>query len=370
LRDALQHNASPEQIRKLTNELRAAMDKFLREFAQRQQQRRGEQSMRSPNGPQSITQQDLQAMLDRMQQMANAGDRDDAQKMLDQLQKTLENLQQANQQNQDPATQAMNQAMRDLDRLTHDQQKLRDQTQQLAHSQDLDHPDQQGGAQQPMTPQQLHDFQQALRKRLQDLEKQLQQFGQNQKGLKDAQKAMEEAEKSLNQGQQQQSPDQQGQDQQSQNQQNQGQQDQGQQGQGQQGQQGQGQQGQGDQGEGQQPGGQSPSDSAVASQGRALDGLRKGAEQLAKSMQQGRGQGQQPGSQQGPGQAEGAGDEDPLGRPMANDPTLNPNARLNLEGLPAAERAQRVLEELRRRLADPWRSQQELDYLERLLQPY
>jgi hypothetical protein len=29
-----------------------------------------------------------------------------------------------------------------------------------------------------------------------------------------------------------------------------------------------------------------------------------------------------------------------------------------------------VLEELRRRLADPWRSQEELDYLERLLKPY
>lgn len=363
LRDALQRNASPDEIRKLTDELRAAMNKFLREFAQRQQQQRGQESMRSPNGPQTVTQQDLQAMLDRMQQMANAGDREDAQRMLDQLQKTLENLQQANQQNQDPATQAMNHAMRDLDRLTHDQQKLRDQTQQLARSQDSDHPDQ-SGAQKSMTPQQLHDFQQSLRKRLQDLEKRLQQFGQNQKGLKDAQKAMEDAEKSLNQGQQQ-NPDQQGQ------QRSQGQQDQGQQGQGQQGQQGQGQQGQGDQqGQGQQPGGQSPSDSAVASQGRALQGLRKGAEQLAKSMQQGRGRGQQPGEQQGPGQAEGAGDEDPLGRPMAKDPVLNPNAKLNLEGLPAAERAQRVLEELRRRLADPWRSQEELNYLERLLRPY
>jgi hypothetical protein len=174
---------------------------------------------------------------------------------------------------------------------------------------------------------------------------------------------MEDAEKSLSQGKQQ------NQDQQGQNQQNQGQQEQGQQGQGQQGQQGQGQQGQGDQqGQGQQPGGQSPSDSAVASQGRALEGLHKGAEQLAKALQQGRGQ--QPGGQQGEGQAEGAGDEDPLGRPMANDPVLDPNARLNMEGLPAVERAQRVLEELRRRLADPWRSKEELDYLERLLRPY
>ncbi|MEW6437562.1 MAG: TIGR02302 family protein [Pseudomonadota bacterium] len=357
LRDALQRNASPDEIRKLTDNLRAALDKFLREFAARQAQQQGQEAQRSPNGPQSVTRQDLQSMLDRMEQMANAGDREDAQKMLEQLQNTLENLQMANQQNQDPAMRAMNQAMRDLDRLTHDQQKLRDETQRLARSQDQDQPDQ-NGANQPMTAQQLHDLQQDLQKRLQDLQKQLQKLGQNHSGLKDAQKAMEDAAKSLSAGRQQ------GQDQQGQ--QGQGQQQQGQEGQGQQGGEGQG----GDQ-QGQQQGqGQSPGDSAVAAQGRALEGLRKGAEQLAQSMQQGQGQGQQAGNQQGQGQAEGAGDEDPLGRPMADDPALNPNSRLNMEGLPAAERAQRVLEELRRRLSDPWRSQEELDYLERLLKPY
>jgi uncharacterized protein (TIGR02302 family) len=367
LRDALQRNASQDEIKKLTDNLRAAMDKFLREFAARQAQQRQQEGARSPNAPQSVTRQDLQSMIDRMMQMANAGDKEDAQKMLEQLQNTLENLQQAGQQNRDPTTQALNQAMRDLDRLTHDQQKLRDETQRLAHSQDSDQPDQ-SGQQQPMSPQQLHDQQQALRQELQKLQNELKRFGQNQSGLKDAQKAMQDAEKSLSPGRQQ------GQDQQGQSQDNQGQQPQGQQGQGQQGQQGQqqgGQQGQGDQGQGDQQGqGQSAGDSAVASQGRALEGLRKGADQLAQAMQQGQGQGQQPGSQSGEGQAEGAGDQDPLGRPMANDPVLNPDARLNMEGLPAAERAQRVLEELRRRLGDPWRSQEELDYLERLLKPY
>ncbi|MGP8232154.1 MAG: TIGR02302 family protein [Methylovirgula sp.] len=358
LREALQRNAPPEEIRKLTEALRAAMNKFLREFAARQAQQHAQSVMRSPNAPQSVTPQDLQNMLDRMMQMANAGDREDAQKMLEQLQNTLENLQAAGQQNQDPSTRAMTQAMRDLDRLTRDQQKLRDETQRLARAQNSDQPDQSGGPQKPMSAQQLHDLQQDLRQRLQDLQNQLKKLGQDQPGLKDAQKAMEQAEKSLSPGHQQ------GEDQQGEAQQSQGQQDQGQQGDGQQGSQGQGDQGQ------QEGQGQSPGDSAVAAQGRALEGLRKGAEQLAQAMQQGQGQGQQPGSQEGPGQAEGAGDTDPLGRPMADDPVLNPNSRLNTEGLPAAERAQRVLEELRRRLADPWRSQEELDYLERLLTPY
>ncbi len=255
--------------------------------------------------------------------------------MLEQLQNTLENLQAAGQQNQDPSTRAMTQAMRDLDWLTRDQQKLRDETQRLARAQNSDQPDQSGGPQKPMSAQQLHDLQQDLRQRLQDLQNQLKKLGQDQPGLKDAQKAMEQAEKSLSPGRQQ------GEDQQGEAQQSQGQQDQGQQGDGQQGSQGQGDQGQ------QEGQGQSPGDSAVAAQGRALEGLRKGAEQLAQAMQQGQGQGQQPGSQEGPGQAEGAGDTDPLGRPMADDPVLNPNSRLNMEGLPAAERAQRVLEELR-----------------------
>ena len=39
-------------------------------------------------------------------------------------------------------------------------------------------------------------------------------------------------------------------------------------------------------------------------------------------------------------------------------------------GIPAAQRAQRVLEELRRRLADPFRPREEMDYLERLLKRY
>ncbi len=38
LREALQRNAPPEEIRKLTEALRAAMNKFLREFAARQAQ--------------------------------------------------------------------------------------------------------------------------------------------------------------------------------------------------------------------------------------------------------------------------------------------------------------------------------------------
>jgi hypothetical protein len=117
-------------------------------------------------------------------------------------------------------------------------------------------------------------------------------------------------------------------------------------------------------------------DKAVDAQGRALEGLRKGAQSLAQQMQQGN----EPGQGQADGQGEGdpngpmrqgrnAPNPDPLGR-ESRDRTYNPQSRYDPLGVPAAERAQRVLEELRRRLSDPSRPREELDYLERLLRRY
>jgi uncharacterized protein (TIGR02302 family) len=381
LRDALQRNAPDEEIRKLTENLRAALDKFLNEFSEQQARELGNQQQpeRAPNPSRSISRKDLQSMLDRMQEMARSGDRDDAQRMLEQLQNTLENLQMARRRDADPTTRALNQALRDLDKLTREQQQLRDETNRQARAQEQaqeqrdesddqqqgqpneaspqspnDQGQDQSGQQSPMSEQELHDRQQALRNELEEVEKQLKQMGQDQSDLSEAQKAMKDAENALSQDQNQG--------------QNQGGQDQGGQ-----------DQGQGAQGQGQSPGGQDPGGSqgggnAVEAQGRALEALRKGTEQLAKSMQQG-GEGQgaegdQPGDQEGAGQAEGGGDTDPLGRPLANDPAFDPHARFDPMGMPAAQRAQRVLEELRRRLSDPSRPQEELDYLERLLKPY
>jgi uncharacterized protein (TIGR02302 family) len=385
LREALQRNAPQEEIRKLTENLRAAMDKFLNEFAEQQARELGNQQQpaeRAPNPSRSVSRKDLQSMLDRMQEMARAGDRSDAQRMLEQLQNTLENLQMAKRRDADPTTRAMNQALRDLDKLTREQQQLRDETNRQAQAQDQaqeqqDESDdqQQGqpnqappqspndqaqnpsGKQSPMSDQELHDRQQALRNRLEEVERQLKQMGQDQSALSEAQKAMKDAENALSQEQ------------------NQGQQ----QGQNQGQNQGHGQS-QGGQGQGQSPGGQEQGQgqgagNAVGAQGRALQALRKGADQLAQSMQQG-GEGQgaeggnQPGDQEGAGQANGGGDTDPLGRPLGNDPAFDPHARFDPMGIPAAQRAQRVLEELRRRLSDPSRSKEELDYLERLLNPY
>jgi len=84
----------------------------------------------------------------------------------------------------------------------------------------------------------------------------------------------------------------------------------------------------------------------------------------------GQGQGSGPGDPDG-AMRQGRGDpnSDPLGR-EAHDRTYDPQSRYDPLGVPAAQRAQQVLEELRKRLSDPSRPQEELDYLERLMRRY
>jgi hypothetical protein len=114
----------------------------------------------------------------------------------------------------------------------------------------------------------------------------------------------------------------------------------------------------------------------VDAQGRALENLRRGMQGMAQQMQQGQDGNQQAGDQLGQGEPQGTNNQpgqannDPLGRPNRSR-TYSDNTRedyLNLNGAGgAAQRAQRILEELRRKLGDPSRSQEELDYFERLL---
>ena len=106
---------------------------------------------------------------------------------------------------------------------------------------------------------------------------------------------------------------------------------------------------------------------AVDAQGRALDALRKGAQSFAQQMQR------QPGL--GPGQAGRSGpprassDTDPLGRPMRGR-EYGDDVTVKVPGEIDVQRARRILEELRRRFADPERPQLELDYLDRLLKGF
>ena len=321
LREALERGATPEELKKLMDQLRAALDKFMQELAEqtlRDQQNADRQT--DPNQQVlTITPRDLQALLDRMEQMMRNGETADAQRMLDSLQRMMENLQNAKRRNQqNEMAREMNRQLSELDKLTREQQQLRDQTYRDR---------QQGGDQQGQErqnngdPQELQRRQEALRERLEELQRRMKQFGQKgEEGFDEAEQAMRDAEKGLGEGSQQ------------------------------------------------------GRDQAVDAQGRALEGLRKGAQSMAQQMQQGDGQGQQAGP--GPGDPSGplregrnSPNPDPLGR-ESRDRSYNPQSRYDPQGVPAAERAQRVLEELRKRFSDPTRPREELDYLERLLRRY
>ena len=108
---------------------------------------------------------------------------------------------------------------------------------------------------------------------------------------------------------------------------------------------------------------------AVDAQGRALQALRRGADQLASRMQ---GEGER-GPGRGSGRAAAAPDgapgegADPLGRSDRTPARHDAGERYDPLGLPPALRARRVQEELRRRLGQPERPAEELDYLQRLL---
>ena len=115
--------------------------------------------------------------------------------------------------------------------------------------------------------------------------------------------------------------------------------------------------------------GQGNADDAVGSQGRALDALRRGAQNLAQQMQQQgmMGQGPGPGQPGGRlGQPRANNQTDPLGRPLRGR-DYGDDTTVRVPGEIDVQRARRILEELRRRFGESFRPQLELDYIERLL---
>jgi uncharacterized protein (TIGR02302 family) len=353
LKQALERGASDEEIKKLTQDLRQALDNFMRQLAE--QFRNNPQQLARPLDPNTkvMREQDLQNMIERMERLSRQGDKEGAKQLLEQLQEMLENLQMAQ-----PGQSGDNdpeQALNELGDMIRKQQQLRDKT--FKQGQDSRRDRQRGQQQGDQGMSDLQQDQDALRDRLKKLQDQLAKrgMGQTQRGDKGK------------------------------NGQQQGQQGQGQQGQGQQGQGDQDDQDQADQGDGDSNGlgdadsamgdasgklGEGNTDGAVDSQGRALDALRKGAQQLSEAMQNGDGEGQGDGPGERAGRQQGNGTQtDPLGRPLHGREYSDELSKM-VPGEIDVQRARRILEELRRRLGDPSRSQTELDYLERLLKDY
>lgn len=331
LKNALENGASDEEIERLMAELREAMQEFLREFAERAARDPNMAMPQMPMDGQELRQSDLDRMLDQIEEMAKSGMRDQAQELLSQLQNMMNNLQAGRQQQQQQGGQQseMRQQMDKLGELMRRQQEMMNETHRLDQMQRgqrqrgqnrSDQSGQQPGEQgqqpgeQGMTAEQLAE---ALRQ-LQEGQGQMQgELGELMEGLRgmgiepgegfgEAGEAMGEAGSAL---------------------------------------------------------GEAQGERAVGEQGRALEAMRRGAQDMMQQMQQAM-QGEQGGS--GEGGRQQRSDRDPLGRPKATTgPDFGETVKVPDEI--DVQRAREILEAIRKRLGDALSPDLERQYLERLL---
>jgi hypothetical protein len=308
LREALENNASDEEIARLTQELREALQEFMQALAE--EATRNPQAMNLPPDAdmQVLRSDDLQRMLDQIEELARTGARDAARQLLSQLQNMLENLQAGQPQMGDPQAGQMMENLNELADMIRRQEELMNQTFSAERGMGEDG--------EPLTPeemqqllQQLQEGQQALADRLQELMEQMDGMGMEPNGkLVQAGESMGRAGEELGAG---------------------------------------------------SPG------SAVGEQSSALDALRQGAQGLAQQLanQQGQGRGMGPGFRNGDNSFP---NEDPLGRPQrSTGPDLGTTVRVPDEI--DTQRAREILDAIRERLGEAFRPDFERDYLERLL---
>ncbi|WFE75361.1 DUF4175 domain-containing protein [Roseinatronobacter sp. S2] len=306
LDEAVRSGADPSEVAELMDELREAMRDYMRQLAE-QPRERGEAP---PDGESmEITQDQIQQLLDRIQELMEEGRMDEAAQLLAQLQALLENLQMA--EGQGGEGMPGNEAMEGLGDALRDQQDLADDTfndlqDQFRNGDDDLAPD---GA--PSTDE-LAQRQRGLADQLRDQQlAPLPGEGTAEgdaalEALERAQRAMEDAAEALEQGE---------------------------------------------------------SGEALNRQADAMEAMRDGLRAMneaATQNQRDQQQGEQ-GTEQG-----GDGGRDPLGRDRNQGGDVGTDQDM-LQGGDTYRRAQDLLEELRRRSAERDRPEAELDYLRRLL---
>jgi uncharacterized protein (TIGR02302 family) len=321
----LREGASEQEIQEAMQELRTALNEYLQQMA-----REAQNNPTLPDGlnseQQQLSQQDLERMMRQIEEMAKSGARDAAQQMLSELRDLLDRLQSAEQNAQAQQNQQAMQMMGELGDIVGQQQRLMDDTfsEQRQQGEQGQQPEGQlGQGQQQRGPQmgqqgqprqpgqqgragngQLGERQRELRNRLGQLQRDMEGAGIGQPDeIGEAQQAMRNAEQALEEG---------------------------------------------------------DLEGAMQEQSRALDQLRKGAQQMAQEMLQN--------MPQRYGQ-NGDTPRDPLGRPQrSRGPDQGSSVKVPDEI--DTQRARELLNELRRRLGEAQRPQIELEYLERLLRFY
>lgn len=360
LAKALEEGASEEEIKKLMQELRQAMNDFMNQMAQQNQDQQRDFTQGNNQDQQSVNQNDINEMMRNIEELAKNGAREQAQKLLSEMRDLMERMQRGGQQNPQQARQQQQrmQALRKLDGMVGDQQQLMDDTfteqrnrgsqpgqrmgqqrapgqagqqgqrgqQQRGQSQQngmglgqqqqqfgrgmqrgqRGQPGQRGQGQQGQMPsaEQLAERQRQLRDQLRALQRQLSEQGVGSpQQLDAARQAMENAEQALR---------------------------------------------------------DRNLPRAMEEQARALSNMQQGARSMAQEMME-----------NSPQQFGNNGQErrDPLGRPQkSSGPELGTSVKVPDEI--ELQRAREIIEELRRRRGELTRPMLELDYLDRLLKRF
>ncbi len=331
LSEAIENGATNDEIAQLMQELREAMQDYMRQLAEQQGDQQNQDM--AQGDMQEMTGQDLQDMLDRLQELMEQGRMAEAQQLLEQLRQMMENMQIARGQQgqQSPGEQAMeglaetlreqqglsDEAFRDL------QEQFNPEGSQGQSQQNQGRSGSQGQGQQHSEGQQpggqsgegsLADRQQALRQELNRQQQNLPGAGTPEgdaarESLGRAGEAMDEAEEALR---------------------------------------------------------NDDFAGALENQADAMEALREGMRELAEQMAQQ--QQNQQGGEQGDAMGNNSpnGNRDPLGRDVGENGRIGTDEQL-LQGEDVYRRARELLDEIRRRSGDTGRPSEELDYLKRLL---
>jgi uncharacterized protein (TIGR02302 family) len=348
LDEAIKNGASPEEIDQLMKEMQQALNDYMRELAEEAQRNPGDQQQSEMMQGQMMSGDQLQEMLDKLQQLMEEGKTAEAAELMEQLRQLMQNMQVVQGQQGQGQGQPGQKGMQGLGETLRDQQDLSDdafrdlqgvprpgeeqgqgdqQGEEQGQGQDPGQQDgqgdqadnQQGDGQQGDGADQgsLTDRQRALRERLDQLQNGdlpgdgSEQGEEGRKNLDRAGRAMEEAEDALRNG---------------------------------------------------------DLDGALDRQAEAMDALRDGMQNfgdaLAEEQRQNR-------DAQGGNQEFGSADPngtDPLGRKPGE--TARIGSDQNMVQNDPNQRAQELLDEIRRRSGELVRPSEELDYLKRLLQMF
>ena len=124
LQEAIENGASPEEIDQLMKEMQQALNEYMRELAEEAQRNPGDQQQQEMMQGQTMSGDQLQEMLDKLQELMEQGKTAEAAELMEQLRQLMQNMQVV--QGQQGQGQGQDGPMGDLGDTLRDQQDLSD----------------------------------------------------------------------------------------------------------------------------------------------------------------------------------------------------------------------------------------------------